>query len=378
MKKDKEFSELDVYIKQVEKEKKKLKHEKFKAEQIRKKKEREENKKWEKAISMKQRIADELSAIVDSEESKKKLDDSIKELDSLKANYENYKKSKSINSLKEQFEERKEEIVKEMSNFHKMILQLYDKNKKFEMLNEREKLDFVSEMEDYKQIVKDWPVVTRYIILDKQFSSHGLREMIRRMQSTKPPPPDVDRKKYMHDNWCDQQSRYVCDIYKQVHYAVHPSPAEIKFIYEKTYEQLQKEYNNFKNKHSEVEEEVSTRRRKVKGQNTRLLLNHIKNNDVEINDSDFIKLEENLLIMETKVKFKSVLEQLKVMVNEIEPIKETMGKCSEFKKHQTVRVNATVDDDQEKILNEDSKYRRYLENSTIEDDYEILNEEDFV
>lgn len=313
-----------------------------------------------------------------TDEVKASLEKSLQELEEIKKEYDDYKKSLQNNSLMTQkFNERKEELLEEVLKFKKMVEQLYKKKGKFFTMDEKNKLDYVQGMDDYSQLCKDFPVVTRYIILDKQFSTKAFKKLFDRMINPPTVPAGEDKKEFQHKNWCDMNARYVSELFADINKGLHSSTKEKKFYYTNVYEQLMKEYDRFKDQHHEKEMEISARRRKVAGTNIKNLLNAAvkRYNEVEeCSDETHERLRTLLLRLHPKVAFNKVLDELKLRTPLYDDgFDAKPGKGNPYAMKQKVQVNAYVDDAQAELLAGDSATSKYVEYYN-QDEYEMIEE----
>jgi hypothetical protein len=328
-----------------------------------------------------ERFADSLDKKY-ADDVKASLEKSLKELEEIKKEYDDYKKSLQNNNLMMQkFNERKDELLGEILKFKKMVEQLYERKGKFFTMDEKDKLDYVQGMEDYSQLCKDFPVVTRYIILDKQFSTKAFKKLFDRMINPPVVPAGEDKKEFQHKHWCDMNARYVSELFADINKNLHSSTREKKFYYTTVYEQLMKEYDRFKDQHHEKEIEISARRRKVAGTNIKNLLNAAVNRFDEVeecNEQTHKRLRELLLQLQPKVTFNKVLDELKLRTPLYDDgFDAKPGKGNPYAMKQKVQVNAYVDDAQAELLAGNAATSKYVEYYN-QDEYEMLDEELYI
>jgi len=197
----------------------------------------------------------------------------------------------------------------------------------FMSLNDKDKLEYFREKLNCKEFMTEYPIVSRYMIVHGQYSNKAFRRMLEKIRKVVHPPPDQREKNYMEDQYVRRQAdyvRYLWEAYQKSHY----NTAEAQSVWDTTYKRLKGEFDDFRNKYKDIEENVKLEKKKLKSSNAKDLLDRLRTGSQTIqntNDANHLMYEvKNILY---KRRYANCLKQLKSTRSPTEHVCEAQGLC---------------------------------------------------
>ncbi len=183
-------------------------------------------------------------------------------------------KSTTNPKTKEDFSVPRDKVLQKASELWNILKEHAKKNPDFKSLEDQEKLDLFRTKFGYALFMDEFPIVSKYMICKGQYSSKAFDRMLSKIEKTVHPPPDKREKGYMEDQWVRRQADYVQYLWES-YQKRHQNTAERQFVWRAAYDNLKKEFDDFRNMHKEVEERVKEEKKTLAGQNVRELLQRV-------------------------------------------------------------------------------------------------------
>lgn len=136
-----------------------------------------------------------------------------------------------------------------------------ESGEKFTNLADKKKLQFFREELKYDEFMKEFPVTTRYLICMGQYSAKAFRRFLDKVRLAEHPPPTQRPKGYMEDQWVRRQADYVRFLW-EAYQKRHWNNAEAKLIWDEAYKRLKGEFDDFRDKYKDVEENIKEEKKK--------------------------------------------------------------------------------------------------------------------
>lgn len=159
----------------------------------------------------------------------------------------------------------------------------------FKQLSDEEKMSIFRNKYNYEEFMEEFPIVSRYMICHGQYSASAFDKMLSRIEKITHPPPNERPKGYMEDQWIKRQADYVQFLW-EVYQKRHVSQVEKQHIWNTTYENLKKEFNDFRDLHTDIEKQIKTEKKNLDGQNARELLEWITKNKHSLSEEEQYQL----------------------------------------------------------------------------------------
>jgi len=171
------------------------------------------------------------------------------------------------------------------------------------------KLEYFREKLGFKEFMTEFPVLSRYAICMGNYSNSAFRKMLDKVSRTKHPPPTQRPKGYMEDQWIRRQSDYM--KYLAESYMKHPDKMQSNAIWQTTYKILKKEFDEFRDKYSDVETNVKETKERLKASYAKDFIDRLATGAQSFknkrDEADLLYILKNKLF---KHKFKLVLKEL--------------------------------------------------------------------
>lgn len=201
---------------------------------------------------------------------------------------------------KEDFGIPREKVVQKANEIWKVLKAYVAVNPDFKALKDQDKLELFRTKCGYAMFMDEFPIVSRYMVCHGQYSSKAFDRMLMKIEKTVHPPPDKREPNYMEDQWVRRQADYVQYLWES-YQKRHQNTAERQWIWKYTYDNLKKEFDDFRNMHKEIEERVKTEKKTLAGQNARELLMRLASGTQNLNpDEEVFLLEELKTVFEKK------------------------------------------------------------------------------
>lgn len=204
------------------------------------------------------------------------------------------------NKIPEDFGIPREKVVQKANEIWKVLKAYVVANPDFKALKDQDKLELFRTKFGYAMFMDEFPIVSRYMVCHGQYSPKAFDRMLMKIEKTVHPPPDKREPGYMEDQWVMRQADYVQYLWES-YQKRHQNTAERQWVWKFTYDNLKKEFDDFRNMHKEIEERVKTEKKTLAGQNARELLMRLASGEQNLNpDEEALLLEELKTVFEKK------------------------------------------------------------------------------
>ena len=235
--------------------------------------------------------------------------------------------------------------AKEITNIaNKLWKSVKDKaksNPEFKDMTDKSKRGLFED--EYKEFMNEYPFVSNYMICAGQYSSVAFSRYLDKIRMTVHPPPDKREKGYMEDQYNRRNAdyaRYMWEASKKGKY----DNEEAKFVWQRAYNTLKGEFDDFRNKYKELEKSTKEEKKLNNAQNAKDLLERLATGKQELNYVDQATLLELLKDKVYKRRFSNALDSLLERTKRIEPVCERNGTAPEEDENkQTVKMIEYVD-----------------------------------
>jgi adenine C2-methylase RlmN of 23S rRNA A2503 and tRNA A37 len=163
-----------------------------------------------------------------------------------------------------------------------------------------------------------------------QFSHKAFKRFLIKCKNVKHDPIKSREKGYHDDQWVSRQAdyvRYLWEAYQQQHY----SPSEAQNIWMHAYKTLNKEFQDFKDLHKEVEEKIKTDAKSNKTELVKELMRRLSSKEQGLDGEsaeDLLKKLKDQLLEQRK---KKLINSINTDVETILPSRESRGSRKELK-----------------------------------------------
>ena len=239
----------------------------------------------------------------------------------------------------------------------------------FVKLEDAKKLDHFRR--NYAELMENLPIVCRYMICCGQYSSKALERMLRKILNVEYLPEDKRPQGYMEDQWIQRQADYVQYMFDDYNKGKHREPAERVWAWQKTYELLKGEFNDFRNMHKEIEEKVEEEKKELAGRNIRELAERLATGKQKLNEKDEDYIKESLIKAIVKKLYSKVMAELLETYEQIEPVTQAWGTGDEKEKPKMTMIETVDTENMHRIPD---KYKP----AELRGDLDILVEEEIL
>jgi hypothetical protein len=150
----------------------------------------------------------------------------------------------------------------------------------------------------------------------------------------KHPPPEERPKGYMEDQWIRRQADYVRYLWESYQHG-HWNMDDAKYIWDDAYKSLKGEFDDFRDKHKEIEESRKVEEKKLKVSNAKDLLDRLCTGKQILDQQDEKELLYNLKARLYKRRFSNALKELTTKYDEIPATNEGIGSGAEMEDEET-------------------------------------------
>lgn len=204
------------------------------------------------------------------------------------------------NKTSEDFGIPREKVVQKANEIWQVLKAYVATNPDFKNLKDQDKLEVFRTKFGYAMFLDEFPIVSRYMVCHGQYSSKAFDRILKKIEKIVHPPPDKRETGYMEDQWVMRQADYVQYLWES-YQRRHQNTAERQWVWRSAYDNLKKEFDDFRNMHKEIEERVKTEKKTLAGQNARELLTRLASGGQNLNpDEQSLILEELRIILEKK------------------------------------------------------------------------------
>jgi hypothetical protein len=193
---------------------------------------------------------------------------------------------------------------------------------------DKTKLEYFRTDLNYNDFMTEFPIVSRYMIAMGQYSAKAFRQMLDKIRTVKHPPPGQREKGYMEDQWVRRQADYVKYLWR-AYQKGHINTAEERWVWEDAYTKLKKEFDDFRSKCKQVEENVKEEKTKNDISNAKDLLERVKSGEQTVEEKTAEELLKLLRERVIKQRFKKMIKELLETVKCIPATCEGLGTGAE-------------------------------------------------
>lgn len=295
---------------------------------------------------------------------------------------QNVTKDVSQDVTKEKIEEAKAQILNQAKTLWEEYKLYIKTHTDFRFKSDKEKYDIFRRIDRWKSFIDEYPIVSKYMICLGQFHIKALDKYLTKIQNVATKPHDITDKQYNEKQWCERQADYVVYLFDIYNKNKHPSPAERKLLWEKTYNIVKGEFDDFRKTHDEVKEKIEIEKKLLEARNVKDLLNRIISGTQKVSEEDEKFLLEQLEILTYKKTFDTSLSQLlkskPILVKKDDLLSytiESTGKGPE--KHQKISMTEYVDAERMHEIDDKFKSDEYKGLVAVKEG-EIIDEKDII
>jgi hypothetical protein len=200
--------------------------------------------------------------------------------------------------------------------------------------------------EEFKEFMNEFPFITNYMVCAGQYSAVAFGRYLDKVRLTVHPPPEKREKGYMEDQYNRRNAdyaRYVWEASKKGKY----DNSEAKFVWQRAYNTLKGEFDDFRNKYKELEKSTKEEKKANDAKNAKDLLERLATGKQNLEETDNAALLELLKDRLYKRRFSNALETMLEKTKRIEPVCEQFGMGEETPEEnkQTIKMIEYVDNE---------------------------------
>lgn len=241
-------------------------------------------------------------------------------------------------------------------------------NKEFAELKDEKQIIYFEQM-GFTTLIKDHPIVSKYLICMGLFNTDALKKYLLKIKNTQLLDPDKRAKGYMEEQWCARSADYVMYLWITYRKGKHYNMEDAKLIWEETYTKLKDEFSDFRDKHKDAEKTVKENRKKYDAQNLDELVGRISSGVQKLPKKDVYELTLNLDNKAIVRKYRNCMAEL---LRNVEPCPECCfgvgkGKLEPVKdpNKPTITMIETVDEKQ--MDNIPAEYKAPVSDQMVKD-----------
>ena len=283
---------------------------------------------------------------INNDESKKVFEDAYKSILQKETQHTKELKKKQIEQeqkRKEQHEAYKNEMSHNARVVWSLTKMIAKENDEFKNMDDKNKLKFIKKMKplyknfntnkeeefDVAEFMKQFPLVSRYMICMGQYSETAFRKFLDKLVKTKIDPVESKKKGYSQEQWVRRKADYIKYLwiaYQKGHY----NAKYAQLIWEDAYKKLKGEMDDFENTYEKVQQEVKQEYKENKADNARDLLTRILSRKQQLSETSMGDLMEKMKHQLVRHKLRICLKALCEVRKPIKPTCEGEG-TSQYK-----------------------------------------------
>jgi hypothetical protein len=182
------------------------------------------------------------------------------------------------------------------------------------------KLDLFRDTLKFKDFMKEFPVMTRYLICMGQYSSKAFKRFLDKVRRSSPEGPQ--EKGVKEDNWIKRQADYVqylWEAYQKGHYNM----AERNYVWQDAYKNLRGEMDDFRDKFKAIEESTKEQKEQLKASNARDLIGRLASGNQTLPAEETMRL---VTILKDKLYKRMFSNSLIQLINKVERVPAVISK----------------------------------------------------
>lgn len=173
------------------------------------------------------------------------------------------------------------------------VKKIVTENPEYKQWEDKKKISYFRETLDHKEFMNTYPVTARYMICVGHFTVKAFRKFLQKLYTVKLDPVKRLEKGYTEDQWLRRQAdyvRYLWEDYQRGHYNINHA----QMIWQDAYQKLKGEMDDFRDKHKEIEKNISKEKKIYEVENAKELINRITTTNQKLSEDDTKKLIELL------------------------------------------------------------------------------------
>jgi hypothetical protein len=226
-----------------------------------------------------------------------------------------YRKNVKERKLKNKAQEERNEQIANMTKEAEDRLfatanEIFDKYKEVEndkeymQKTDKQKIEYFRDKLGYVNFFNDFPIMARYMVCTGKYSPKAFRRYLDKCKLVKHPPPEKRPKNYMEDQWIMRQADYVRYLWESEQRG-HVDFKRAQAVWEHAYKSLRGEFDDFRDKYKNVEEDVKKDKIKYQAENARELLSRIASGEQQLGERSTYILLQMLKDIAIKKKYKT-------------------------------------------------------------------------
>ncbi len=136
----------------------------------------------------------------------------------------------------------------------------------------------------FKEFMDEFIIVARYMITMGTYKTKAFKRLLEKIRIVQHPPPNERAPGYMEDQWIRRQADYVRFLWEECQ--DHPNMNEACRVWEDTYKKLKGEFDDFRNKYKDTEEQIKKDKERRFASTVRDLLHKFKNNPSDLTETE--------------------------------------------------------------------------------------------
>ncbi len=201
----------------------------------------------------------------------------------------------------------------------------YVANENFLQMTDEEKIEMISK--DFKEFYNNFPIVSRYMVCMGQYNQKAFKKFLKKCEDklSQHNVPNERKKDYMQTQWIECQASYIKYLWELLQ-TKRFSQKDANNVWKHAYESLTKEFKDFKESHSKIEENIKVKDKKNKVELLTEAVKRISSNKQTLNLEDTRALVNKLKLKKYHQNYENVVEQIKNTKDQIEPLIKGYGK----------------------------------------------------
>ena len=213
--------------------------------------------------------------------------------------------------------------LKKASDMWDDLKKRVNEDPKFVELSDNEKIK-VYQNTEYKDFYISHPIVCRYMVCMGQFSGKAFKRYLLQCKSMEGKKPNSNAENPSEDQWIQRQAdyiKYLWESYQRQHF----NQSDAQEIWQNAYQNLSKEFKDFKDMHKNIEEKLKVEDKSNKAELVKEMLKRISNEEQTLDDRTTINLIEKLKEQVMEQRRKKLIDQINADVELIPPTRIAQG-----------------------------------------------------
>ncbi len=197
-------------------------------------------------------------------------------------------------------------------------------NEQFPTMRDDEKIELISK--DFKEFYNNFPIVSRYMVCMGQYNQKAFRKFLKKCEEklNQATAPTERQKDYMQTQWIECQASYVKYLWESVQTKRY-SQKDANIVWKQTYEMLTKEFKDFKKSHAKIEEKIKIEDKKNKNELLSEAVKRISTGKQKLSMEETRELVNKLKNKKYHQNYERMVKQINDTVERINPIVKGFG-----------------------------------------------------